>query len=127
MKSVEVTLDGKVYQMPVNFNALDQVDEYAGDPLKMAIGLANGGMLTAAQVIKVIIAGARCGGCTVDRTKLGDWIRDQGIQEFMLTASTYVIDLASGSPAVPLTDTKKKQEASVDQSPVETSFATAIR
>lgn len=127
MKSVEVTLDGKVYQMPVNFNALDQVDQYAGDPLKMALVLANDGRLTAVQTIKVIIAGARCGGCTVDRTILGDWIRDKGVTEFMLIAANYVVDLSSGSPSVPLADAKKKQEEVADLSPVETSFATAIR
>lgn len=110
MRTVEVSLAGVVYSMPVNFAASMQISEQVADPFKLAIGLANGVMLTAPQVVQVITVGVRCAGCQLERDQIGDQIVDAGMQDFLTIAAKYIVSLVSGSPAVPATGTKKKRK-----------------
>lgn len=109
MRTVEVTIDGAVWSMPVNFAASMQLTEQVGDPLKLAISLAKGEMLTVVQVGLIIACGVRCAGCQLERDEICDAIIEAGAQDYIQPAAKYVVSIVSGSPKVPVSGTKKKQ------------------
>lgn len=118
MRTVEVTVDGTVYSMPVNFAASMQLTEIkkVGDPLKLAIALAKGEMLTVVQVGLIIAAGVRCAGCQLEQEQICDAIIEAGAQDYLQPAATYVVALVSGSPKVPVNGIKKKPKADLAES-----------
>lgn len=115
-RTVEATICGTVYSMPVGFAASMKVHEheFLGDPFKLSTRLAEGERLTLKQVIAIITIGVRCAGCQLEDEAIGDDIIDRGAQDFILPAAKYVVSLVSGSPALPVLDGKKKQKQNQD-------------
>jgi hypothetical protein len=110
MTTVDVSLGGQVYSMPASFAAMEQIAEKVGDPFRLALAMKSGHMLTAIQTIDAIAIGVRLAGCKLERAEIGQEIVSKGAQEFLKTASNYVIAVVSGGPAVPLQPSKKKQK-----------------
>lgn len=110
MRTVEATIEGKVYSMPVGFAASMKVHEheFLGDPFKLSTRLAQGDPLTLQQVIAIITIGVRCAGCQLEDEAIGDAIIERGAQDFIIPAAKYVVSLVSGAPAVPVIEGKKK-------------------
>ena len=108
MRTVNVTLRGQVYAMPVSFAAIPELAEKVGDPFKIAAGMTRGEMLTLAQTIETVIVGARLAGCQLERDDIGQEIIDTGAQDYLAVASRYLIDVVSGGPAIPSTSKKKQ-------------------
>jgi hypothetical protein len=116
MRTVEVTLAGKVYAMPVDFEASMRLHEKGVDPLKLSSTLASNEGMTLVQVLSIIIAGVRGAGCQLPDKAIGDEIIERGPHDFMLPAAKYVVALVSGAPKVPVGDTKKNDEQTPSES-----------
>lgn len=108
MKTVDVTIAGVTYAMPVSFSAVLQIAESGLELFKVAAVMSSGQMLTLVQVVDVISAGVRQAGCTMSREEIGQSIVETGAQDYLKVASAYVIALVAGAPAVPVTSKKKK-------------------
>lgn len=109
MTTVDVSLGGQVYSMPASFAAMEQLSEKVGDPFRLALGMKAGQILTSIQTIDAIVIGAKLAGCKLERAEIGEEIVRKGAQDYLKTASNYVIAVVSGGPAVPLQPSKKKQ------------------
>lgn len=108
MKVVDVSIAGAVYSMPVDFDAMEQIAEKVGDPFEIALGMTRGKQLTALQMVETIAIGVRLAGCALERKEIGKAIVAAGAQDYLKTASTYIISIVSGGPAVPTATGKKK-------------------
>jgi len=108
MRTVDVSLAGEVYEMPVSFAAIAQISERVGDPFALALSMTKGQTLTAIQTVDTITVGARLAGCKLERAEIGEEIVKVGAQDFLKVASSYIIAVVSGGPAVPAGASKKK-------------------
>jgi hypothetical protein len=110
MRTIEATVGGKVYSMPVGFASSMRLHEKGIDPLKLSAALAEREGLTLWQVITIITVGVRCAGCQLTDEAIGDDIIETGPQGYILPAAKYVVALVAGAPKIPVADSKKKDE-----------------
>lgn len=108
MRTVDVSLAGAVYAMPVSFAAIEKVASRVGDPFALSLGMTRGETLSLLQTVETIAIGASLAGCKLTREEVGQAITEAGAQDFLKVASSYVIALVSGGPSAPMVGAKKK-------------------
>lgn len=101
MDHVELTLNGVVWKMPINYAVLLKVSELVGDPLQIAMDAeAQLAKWKAEDIINVLCVGVSAAGCSMPREAVADCLVKHGILKYIETAAEYVVALVSGGEEI---------------------------
>lgn len=109
MKTVEVTVRGERYGMPVSIDAIDSLNSRGVDVFGCLELLARKKPIPAVQTVELIAVGLLLAGCKITRDEIGQAIVEDGLVNYRLVSSAYVLALCSGKPAAPAATGSKKK------------------
>lgn len=108
LRTVSVEIAGESFDMPVSYQAGQQLEAAGYDPLNMAIRARRvaeaGGAypLTAGGVITVLAIGVKAAKSKLTREQLGQAVYTAGVMAYLATAMDYLAAFVTAEPEFPV-------------------------
>lgn len=101
-RTIQVTIGGDAYLMPVTLDVSMQIAEHIGDPLLLADKIIRAGtsQFTQNEMVVLIHLGVQAGGFKIKREDLAAKMFDAGFVNYMAVCVDYIVAMSSGAPEV---------------------------
>ncbi len=97
MKSVDVTIGGETYSMPITWEASLALNDKVGDPIQMAMAQSEGEVqLTLQRAVEAIWVGIKHAGGDVSREEIFEEMQADNPMDFYRLADEYIASFLAG-------------------------------
>jgi hypothetical protein len=103
MRTVSVKICGEELELPVSWQAGEQLEKAGYDPLRTGLKMRRGDFVWSAMaVVTVLYVGARAAGSKLKREQVGQAVFDAGVNAYLGTASDYLAEFVEAEPEFPI-------------------------
>lgn len=111
-RTVDFEIDGKVWSMPVTFEASSEIETKVGDPYRLLLATGNREQpISHSEGIGVLYVGCKLAGCKLSRKEIGRLIIEEvgfATSRVFNTICEYLASLNYGPPVAEDPDDQKK-------------------